>query len=443
MTIYGMNPHLKTHTTSDVRKENIGKNVTLGGWVHYLRDTGKLIFVQLRDSKGLAQVVIKKDAVSENVFTIAQSLTLESVITVRGEIIGHEEAKTGAEVKPSEIIVHSLAEPKVPIDITAKKTKLDIDTVYRFRELSIRIPQNVMIMTIKSETARAIREFFYSRGFTEIFTPAILMTATEGGADMFNVDYFGKKAVLAQSCQFYKQAATAVHEKVFGIIPSWRAEKSRTPRHLTEFFQIENEIAWATDEELMIIQEDLAKHVVEHVLENCSHELQSIGRTGLKIPSLPLKRLTFAEAKKLASKLGHDEPSDEDFSTPAETALSNHFEDPFFITHYPTHLRGMYYEADPKDPSITNSLDLIAPEGIGELSSGGIRVNSYERLIERIQKKGLKEENFEWYLRMFRYGMAPHAGYGLGFERLVRWITGVDSLRETLMFPRTPDLATP
>ncbi|MFX0091873.1 MAG: aspartate--tRNA(Asn) ligase [Candidatus Hodarchaeota archaeon] len=443
MNIFGMNPNLKTHTTVDIHKDNIGTPVALGGWVHQLRDTGKLIFIKIRDSKGIAQIVVKKDKVSEAVFAIAQKLTLESVITVKGDIVAHEKARTGAEIRPNEILVHALAQPRVPIDITAKKTRTDIDTIYRFRELSIRMPRTVMIMNIKSEVAKATRDFYTSKGFVEIFTPFILGTGTEGGASMFHVDYYGKKAVLAQSNQFYKQAATAVHEKVFGIIPSWRAEKFHTPRHLSEFFQIETEVAWATDQELMIIQEELVKYVVEYVLESCSHELENLGRTDLKVPSLPLKRLTFAEAKKLAAKLGQAEPEDEDFGTPAETVLSKHFTDPFFITAFPTHIRGMYYEVDPNDPSVTNSLDLVAPEGFGEISSGGIRVHNPERLIERIQRKGLKPESFEWYLRMFRYGMPPHAGFGLGFERLVRWIAGLDSLREAVMFPRTPDLISP
>ena len=439
---FGQNSEWKTHYCNEITKKNANKIVTVAGWVHFLRDKGKLIFIQLRDSTGIIQVVAKQENLSEEVFSEIKKLNLESVISITGKVIEEPKSTTGVEIVPESIRVHSIAAPKLPIDVNGK-VAFDLDTQFKFREISIRTPHVQTIMKVKSEIALTVRKFFHERGFTEIFTPYILATATEGGAEMFKLDYFGRPAVLAQSCQFYKQAAVQVHEKVFGIIPSWRAEKSRTPKHVTEFHQIENEIAFGTDETIMEIQENLIYEVIKHVTKNCAEELKALNRT-LKVPKLPFKRVTFYEAKDILEKeLGVVEPRDDDFSTPAESALSKHFEDPFFITKMPTHVRGMYYETDPENEILTNSLDLIAPEGYGELSSGGQRVASKERLIERINKKGLNPESFEWYLRMFEYGFPPHAGYGLGFERLVRYICGLENLREASMFPRTPDLVTP
>jgi asparaginyl-tRNA synthetase len=319
---------------------------------------------------------------------------------------------------------------------------MDIDTVFSFRELSIRDPDVSAIMELKSILAKLVRSFFLKKGFIEIFTPYILTASTEGGADQFELDYFGKKAVLAQSCQFYKQAALSCHEKVFGIIPSWRAEKSHTPKHVTEFLQIENEIAFATDQEIMKVQEDLMKNVITEIRKEGKPQLEQFKRK-LRIPKTPLKRIPFKKAKDIVLNAGIEEEAVDDFGAPGETYLSKQFPDPFFITKFPTNLRGMYYASDPDDPDITRSLDLMAPEGFGELSSGGQRVADYEVLKNRIIQSGYDIQNFEWYLRMFKYGMPPHAGFGLGFERLVRWIAALPHIREANMFPRTPDIYSP
>ena len=418
---FGQNSNWKTHSSKEISvKLAEGQNVLVAGWVHFLRDKGKLIFVQ------------------------AKKLTLESVITVDGVIRHDERVKLGgAEIIPNKLIIHAIAAPGLPLDIN-QKTHYEVDTAFKYRELSIRTPRVRMIMEIKAEVAYAIRHFFRSRDFVEIYTPYILATSTEGGAEKFDLNYFGTPAVLAQSNQFYKQAAIVVHEKVFGILPSWRAEKSRTTKHLVEFHQIENEIAFGTEETIMEIQEHLLYNVLQHVKKNCVSALEELNREDLRIPTLPFKRLAFDEAKDLLEiKLDIQESRDKDYSTPAETALSHHFPDPFFITKFPAHLRGLYYETDPRNKEITNSLDLMAPEGIGELSSGGKRVSSKEQLMSRIQEAKMNPDNFSWYLRMFEYGMPPHAGYGLGFERLIRWICGLEHVREVAMFPRTPDLVTP
>ncbi|MHA2253257.1 MAG: aspartate--tRNA(Asn) ligase [Candidatus Kariarchaeaceae archaeon] len=441
----GLDPKYKTHYTSDITAENQGQEVILAGWVTVHRDRGKIIFIKIRDSMGIAQIVLKKDEDSKELWNLGKEITIECVIKVTGEIAADERSLTGAELKPKTIEILAPAEI-LPIDLTSKKTETLIDTIFEFRQLSIRRPEAIAIFKIKHVVAQATREFYTTNGFFEIWTPYILGASTEGGSEMFPVSYFGQDTVLAQSCQFYKQAAIAAHEKVFGIIPSWRAEKSRTPKHITEFHQIETEIAFGTDQTIMEVQEQLVYHVVENVLLNCTEELKLLNRE-IKLPTLPLKRIEFSEAKKLATKLvkeelNLDEPPG-DLTTPAETALSKHFKDPFFITRFPTDIRGMYYDSSPDDESITLSLDLVAPEGIGELSSGGVRVTSPDKLSQRIAEKGFNPDSFKWYVDMFRYGGAPHAGFGLGFERLVRWLTGAAHIREVVMFPRTPDLVSP
>lgn len=441
----GFHPSWKTHTCQEVGGVTgpVGSTVRLAGWVHFIRDKGRLVFVHLRDSSGLCQLTAKEGVTPPATLAQLKTLTVESVVTVEGVVRSDERSHRGVEVQVTSFTTHSLATPKLPLDINGK-VPFDSDTEFRFRELSVRTPKVTAIMRVKAEVAHATRRFFHSNGFTEIFTPYILATATEGGAAKFWVDYFGQQTTLAQSCQFYKQAAVQTHERVFGIIPSWRAEKSRTPKHVTEFHQIENEIAFASLDEILAVQERLIQTVVQHVKSSCAAELEFLGRPELTVPSLPFRRLTFAQAKEvLESELAIVELEEEDLSTAAETALSHLFTEPFFITHFPTHLRGMYYETDPTDESVTHSVDLVAPEGIGELSSGGQRVSSKDRLVDRILAAGLNPSAFEWYLRMFEYGFPPHAGYGLGFERLVRWICGLSHVREAVMFPRTPDLISP
>ncbi|MHA2073382.1 MAG: aspartate--tRNA(Asn) ligase [Candidatus Hodarchaeales archaeon] len=439
---YAVNPDWRTHSTRDVNSENDGIEVLIGGWVQQIRDKGKLIFLTIRDHHGICQATLHRDKVPPQVWNTCQKLTMETVISIKAEVKEDQRSKLGAELIPSEITIHSIADPKFPIDLTKKKTQMDIDTVFRFRELSIRDVEVVAIMEIKNIIASAIRDFFISKEFIEIFTPFILTASTEGGAEQFSLEYFGQPAVLAQSCQFYKQAALSCHEKVFGIIPSWRAEKSHTPKHMTEFWQLENEIAFATENEIMEVQEDLIISVLQQVNTKGSAQLTNLDRK-LIIPSKPFKRISFIDAKSKISDLGIESNFEEDFGATEETTISRAFDEPFFITEFPTHLRGLYYASDPKNPQITKSLDLMAPEGFGELSSGGQRVSDYETLRRRTIEKGFDPEKFEWYLRMFKYGMPPHAGYGLGFERLIRWIAGLSHVREASMFPRTPDIYQP
>ncbi|MHA1975553.1 MAG: aspartate--tRNA(Asn) ligase [Candidatus Hodarchaeales archaeon] len=440
--LYAVNPKWRTHSSQDVNSENHGKEVLIGGWVQQIRDKGRLLFLTIRDSSGICQVTLHQKNVDANVWKTCKKLTLESVISIQGKIKADSRSKLGAELIPISVIMHALSEPKVPIDLTKMKTAMDIDTVFSYRELSIRDPDVTAVMNLKSIIAQATRTFFLQGGFTEIFTPFILTASTEGGAEQFKLSYFGQPAVLAQSCQFYKQAALSSHDKVFGLLPSWRAEKSHTTKHMTEFWQIESEIAFATDNEIMQVQEDLIAYVFKTVAKEGEDHLTQLDRN-LIIPKTPFQKIPFKEAKQIISDLGVDEDPDEDFGATGESTLSKSIKEPFFITEFPVHLRGMYYAANPANPELTRSLDLMAPEGFGELSSGGQRVADFEILEKRIIEQGFEISNFEWYLRMFRFGMPPHAGFGLGFERLVRWIANLSHIREASMFPRTPDIYSP
>ncbi|MFW9905297.1 MAG: aspartate--tRNA(Asn) ligase [Candidatus Thorarchaeota archaeon] len=440
--IYAVSPEWRTHSCRDVNSNNDGLKVLIGGWVQQIRDKGRLIFLTIRDPQGICQVTLHENKTKPQVWQTCKELSLESVVSIKGIVKTDSRSKLGAEMIPSMIHIHSLAAPKFPIDLTKMKTQMEIDTVFRYRELSIRDPEVIAAMELKNIIAAATREFFRKKGFIEIFTPLILTASTEGGAEMFSVDYFGHPAVLAQSCQFYKQAALACHEKIFGIIPSWRAEKSRTPKHINEFYQIENEIAFATDKEIMQVQEDLVISIINQVKKDGAIQLNLFNRD-ITVPSKPFKRVPFNEAKDLVNELGVETDPQEDFGAPEETALSKTFQEPFFITEFPTHLRGLYYASDPKKENITRSLDLMAPEGFGELSSGGQRVSDYKILNSRIKQQGYNLDDFEWYLRMFKYGMPPHAGFGLGFERLIRWIANLSHVREACMFPRTPEIFQP
>ncbi|MHA2244492.1 MAG: aspartate--tRNA(Asn) ligase [Candidatus Hodarchaeales archaeon] len=442
MMIYAVSPEIRTHRTRDVNSDNNGLEVLIGGWVQQIRDKGRLIFLTIRDPQGTCQVTLHEKKVPIETWRTSKILSLESVVSIKGTVKADSRSKFGAELIPSAIQIHSQANSKFPIDLTRKKTQMDIDTIFRYRELSIRDPEVVAVLELKNIIASATRRFFFEKGFTEIFTPLILTTSTEGGAEQFRLDYFEHPAVLAQSCQFYKQAALACHEKVFGIIPSWRAEKSHTPKHITEFWQIENEIAFATEKEIVGVQEDLLIFILKQVLEEGGIQLELLNRS-IIVPSKPFKQLTFTEAKMKVQELGVEADSQEDFGAPEETALSKAFHEPFFITEFPTHLRGIYYASDAHNPDITRSLDLMAPEGFGELSSGGQRVSDYEILKQRISQQGFDLDDFKWYLRMFKYGMPPHAGFGLGFERLIRWIANLSHIREVCMFPRTPEIFQP
>lgn len=424
-------------------KKADGTNVRLGGWAEHLVDKGKICFLTLRDATGKLQITGIKSKLPEDLWNNLVSLKKETIVWIEGKIKKNDVAPNGIEVLPEKLLILNEVEGPIPIDVTGR-TPMDEGTVFNLRELTIRMPQNNLPFAVKAHTAHAIREFFLKRGFTELYSPLIVATATEGGATMFPVKYFDEDAFLAQSAQFYKQAAVTAHEKVFGIIPSFRMEKSRTRKHVAEFWQIEVEAAFYDHISMMQILEDMLVDVVNKTIKIAKEPLAQFGAKPQKLTG-KFPRVPFKEAKELCTTFELEDPVNfnEDFTSQEETALSNHFKTPFFITEWPVHTRGIYYRVNDDDPNISNSFDLIAPGGFVELCTGGQRVHEYDKMVEVIKKQGFSLDSYGWYLNLFKYGIPPHAGYGLGIERLTWWLCGFSNIRQAIMFPRTVDILKP
>ncbi len=431
----------KEFYNKEIKPELDGKKVGIGGWIHNIRELGGLLFVQLRDSTGIVQLVVPKKKVGKEIFDKFSNLSKESVVGVKGVVKKNKQAPNNVEVLPEELIVFHKAKTPLPLPID-EKSNIDLGTIFKKRHISLRRKKYVHVFRIRAEIGRAVREFLNSQGFSEIWTPLTVATATEGGAEVFPVVYFDKEVFLAQSSQFYKQCAISCLEKVYGILPCFRAELSRTRHHLCELWQIDIEMAFKDLDDLMDLQENLIKHVVKRVKENCKESLKYLGR---ELPEMnkSFPRYTWEEAKKKIKELGVKEDPNDDLSTEGEIRLSEEHDTPFFIYDWPEKIRGIYYGDNPEKEGFTNSVDMIPPEGFKELSTGGERVDDPEILTKRIKSKGYDPAGFKWYIEMFESGMPPHSGCGIGMERLTMWITGVNNIREVVMFPRTPDTLKP
>ncbi len=419
---------------------DVSEKVTVYGHVASLRRVGKIIFIILREFDDVEQVTVKKNEVSEDVWKTAESLGLEYFIEVRGVRVRSSIAKTGREIIPSSLRIIAASKP-LPIDLTGK-VATDFPTRIKYRYLDLRRPKVKAIFRVRSTLQKAAREFFYKRGFVELQFPVIIATATEGGAELFPVKYFDTNAYLAQSGQLYKQSAVAVFGKVFSIAPSFRAEKSRTRKHLTEFWQIDVEVALVSKEDLMRLQFDLVRYIYERIYEENEKELEELG-VKLDIPEEYVK-IGYDEAISILQNKGFDIKWGDDFGSDEERALCREFEQPFFITEFPAEQTAFYYMVDRGDSRIAHRIDMMGPGDYGvEWSSGGLREHDPERLKARIIEKGMKPESFDWYLDMFRYGFPPHGGFGMGVERLLQTILKLEKIHETALYPRTPDIVKP
>jgi len=427
----------------DAKKLTDGTKVAIGGWAEHLIHKGKICFLTVRDSTGHIQVVGIKTKLPEELWDKLLALKNETVIRIEGLVKKNEKAPGGLEILPEKLDVLNPVFGPIPIDVTGR-TPMDDGTVYAQRELTIRMPLNKAPFEVKGFIAQATREFFIKRGYTEIFTPLIVATATEGGASLFPIQYFEEDAYLAQSGQFYKQAAITAHEKVFGLIPSFRMEKSRTRKHVSEFWQIEVEAAFHDHVSIMQVLDDMMVYVVNQTIKTAKEPLAALGVKPKKLKG-GFPRISFKDAKELCTSFELEDPVDknEDFTTPEETALSKHFKTPFFVTEWPTHTRGIYYRVNDDDPDISNSFDLVAPGGFAELCTGGQRVHEYDKMVDVIKKQGFNVDSYTWYLNLFKYGIPPHAGYGLGIERLTWWLCGNNNIKQVIMFPRNVDILRP
>lgn len=407
------------------------REVCLGGWVYTKRVHGGLIFITLRDGSGRIQVAIHKHEVNPKVFEEAERVTRESSVVVKGVVKEDRRAPGGLEIRCTDLNIIGLSE-EFPI-----RKGVGLNFLLDHRHLYLRSPKANAILRIRSEVCKAARNWLEGHGFIEVHAPILITAACEGGATLFPAEYFGSKVYLTQSAQLYEEAGITTLDKVYCIGPSFRAEKSRTRRHLTEFWQIECEVSFATHEDIMEIEEELVSHICRWIVDRCGKELKLLGRSGFKPPTPPFDRITYDEALESLRKIGVEVPWGQDLTTEAERTLSTRREKPFFITCYPLSTRSFYHMPNPENPSLSLSSDLMAPEGFGELATGGQRIHDYNLLLERIKEHQLPIESYAWYLDLRKYGTVPHAGFGIGIERLVRWICGLPHIREASMFPRT------
>lgn len=412
----------------------VGQEVTIGAWIANKRSSGKIAFLQLRDGTGFIQGVVEKSNVEEAVFQTAKSITQESSLYVTGIVKEDSRSPFGYELSVTNLEVIS---ESVDYPITPKNHGTEF--LMDHRHLWLRSRRQHAVMKIRNEIIHATHDFFRSRGFVKIDPPILTGSAPEGTTELFHTKYFDEDAFLSQSGQLYMEAAAMAFGKVYSFGPTFRAEKSKTRRHLIEFWMIEPEMAFCDHEESLKIQEEYVAYIVQSVLKNCQLELKRLDRDISKLENVvtPFPRITYDEAIKLLHEKGfNDIEWGDDFGAPHETAIAEHFDKPVFITHYPKKIKPFYMKPHPEREDVVLCADLIAPEGYGEIIGGSERIADYELMKQRLEEYNLPLEAYEWYLDISRYGAVPHSGFGLGLERTVAWIAGVEHVRETIPFPR-------
>lgn len=410
-----------------------GDRVTIGCWLRRRRSSGKIQFLQLRDGTGFIQGVLVKAEVSEETWQRAEQLTTESSLYATGVVREDARSQSGYELAITEIEIIQIAEE---YPITPKEH--GVDFLMDHRHLWLRTPRQRAIMRVRAEIVKAIQRFFDDRGFTLVDPPVLTPSSAEGTTELFHIRYFDEDAYLTQSGQLYMEAAAMALGKVYSFGPTFRAEKSKTRRHLIEFWMIEPEMAFVELTESLDIQEQFVASVIEHVLAHCRPELETLERdvAALERVKPPFPRITYDEAIRRLKELGMDLAWGEDFGAPHETALAEQFDRPLFITHYPAAIKAFYMKPDPARPEVVLCADMIAPEGYGEIIGGSQRIDDPKLMEERYAEHGLTQEAYRWYLDLRRYGSVPHSGFGLGLERTVAWICGLGHVRETIAFPR-------
>jgi asparaginyl-tRNA synthetase len=412
-----------------------GESVTLRGWLHKRRSSGKIHFLTVRDGTGFVQAVMSRAAAGDEAFTKADHLGQETALMVQGTVRADARAPGGYEIDVSalEVIGDSQKYP-----ITPKEH--GVDFLLDRRHLWIRTERQVAILRVRHEIINAIRDFFNERGFILADTPILTPAACEGTTTLFPVPYFDHAtAYLAQSGQLYNEANAMALGRVYCFGPTFRAERSKTRRHLTEFWMVEPEMSYATLDDVMTLAEELVASVVGRVLEARHRELAVLERdtTPLKRVLAPFPRVSYDDAVKILKERGLPFEWGGDFGGPDETALADHFEQPVVIHRFPSAIKAFYMKPDPERSDLSLSVDLLAPEGYGEIIGGGQRLDDYDLLLERLQAHDLPRETFEWYLDLRRYGSVPHGGFGMGIERVVAWICGLEHVREAIPYPRT------
>jgi asparaginyl-tRNA synthetase len=432
---------LPVTTIAEIGKHE-GQSVTLRGWLYNLRESGKLLFPQFRDGSGVIQGVVPKNAVTPEVFEAIKTLTQESSVIVEGKVRADKRAPGGYELDVANVQVVQRVPESDPYPITPKEHGTEF--LMEHRHLWVRSQRQASILRVRAEIIKAVRDFFDERGFTLTDPPILTPAACEGTSTLFPVDYFDEQAYLTQSGQLYIEATAMALGKVYSFGPTFRAEKSKTRRHLTEFWMVEPEIAYGELDDLMDLAEGLISFVVKRCLERRRGDLSAIGRDLSKLEKIepPFPRISYDEAVKNLQE-GHAKGALEtkfewggDLGSPDETYLSAQFDKPVMVHRYPAKVKAFYMEPDPQRPDLALCVDVLAPEGYGEIIGGSQRMASHELLVQRIHEHGLPEEAFKWYLDLRKYGSVPHGGFGMGIERAVAWICGLEHVRETIPFPR-------
>ncbi len=411
-----------------------GKAVTLRGWLYNKRSSGKIRFLILRDGTGYVQCVATASDLSAEEFDLCDRITQESSLAITGTVRKETRAPGGYEITLKSVTLIQMAE-EYPI----QPKEHGVDFLLDRRHLWIRSSRQHALLRIRDEIIKAARDFFYDRHYVLIDSPIFTANASEGTSTLFETDYFGTKAFLSQSGQLYQEPACIAFGKVYCFGPTFRAEKSKTRRHLTEFWMLEPEIAFAGLDEVMELAEDLVAYLVERVLERRSQELRTLERDIKKLEAVrkPFPRITYDDAVKLLKSKGIAFEYGSDLGGSDETVLSEHFGNPVMIHRYPAAIKAFYMEPDPDDAAKVLCVDVLAPEGYGEIIGGSQRIHDHDLLLKKIKEHDLPVEAFQWYLDIRKYGSVPHSGFGMGLERVVAWISGISHLREAIPFPRT------
>jgi asparaginyl-tRNA synthetase len=420
-----------------------GKAVTLRGWLYNLRESGKLLFPIFRDGTGTVQGIVPKAAVTPEVFERVRGLTQESSVIVTGRVRADKRAPGGFELDVDNVEVLQRVSEEEPFPITLKEH--GVEFLMEHRHLWIRTPRQSAILRIRAEIIKAARDYLDDHGFVLTDPPILTPAACEGTSTLFPVEYFGDEAYLTQSGQLYIESTAMALGKVYSFGPTFRAEKSKTRRHLTEFWMVEPEMAYATLDDLMVLAEEFLSFLVQRVLSRRALDLQVLGRDTAKLEAVkpPFPRITYDQAVSMlndAHSRGLIEQKFEygnDFGSPDETYLSSQFDRPVMVHRYPAAVKAFYMQPDPENANLALCVDVLAPEGYGEIIGGSQRIDSYDLLKKRIEDHQLPLEAFSWYLDLRRYGSVPHSGFGMGIERMVAWVCSLEHVRETIPFART------
>ena len=416
--------------------KHVGEEVTLKGWIHNKRSSGKIQFLIVRDGSGYIQGVLVRNVVAPEVFAAAETLTHESSVIVTGKIREDSRAPSGYEMDLTGVEPVQVVSKDEPFPITPKEH--GIEFLMDERHLWIRSTRQRAILKIRHEIIKGVRDFFDDNGFTLADTPILTPAACEGTSTLFEVKYFDETAFLTQSGQLYGEAMAMALGRVYNFGPTFRAEKSKTRRHPTEFWMVEPEVAYATVEDTMDLAEQMISFVVGRVVLKRKEELKVLERDISKLEKIvpPFPRISYDDAVGILQKNGSEIQWGSDFGGGDETIISNQFDKPVMVHRYPTAIKAFYMEPDPARPDVALCVDVLAPEGYGEIIGGGQRMSSYDLLVQRIEEHKLPREAFEWYLDLRKFGSVSHAGFGMGIERAVTWICGLEHVRETIAFPR-------